>query len=404
MTKKIICMLLCFATIFSLTACGMFGGKEETPETPDTTEPIVDTQPDENNTQPTEESKPVVDVGDYREGSVEYVAIDFIKSLIAEDYETALRNFAVPAETPFFTVADVEWYLPRSNYADILDINYEEYAITAVAEKEEAEKATCEVTVQDKASDKSKTFNLTLTLDKYNKWGVKDNGFYLNEYYVVAPGGNAKLTVDGVNATDYQDSKFGTTQYQYVYKLTYVGKSEKTFAVSHANFDKDEEKVFPVANTLEEPMKLVVEYDKDAAADAMRAIWMECYQAAVDGKTYSDLVHLLSPSADPAMAQGIMNGLNDIIDGGNCHDFVITKIQYAAQKDGQHTKWLASDKLQISFNYSLSWVVDGFGGGQEDMNNWDVVILHYDGEKFTLDTLVNNHIFTERDAWNDESI
>jgi hypothetical protein len=87
-----------------------------------------------------------------------------------------------------------------------------------------------------------------------------NNDFYLDEYYVVAPGGKAKLTVNGVDASACQFDKFGTTQYQYVYKLTFVGKAEKTLAVSHENFNTDEEKVFPVANTAEEPLKLMVEY------------------------------------------------------------------------------------------------------------------------------------------------
>ena len=400
MTKKIICMLLCLATVFSLTACGLLGGKDNT----DTTEPAVATTPDGGENNPTEEGKPVEDNNnDYREGSVEDVAQTFVNSLIKADYETALKCFNVPSETPYFTVADIEWYLPRSSYADVADITYE-YDVTVNKIDSEAETATCEVIVRAKDSDKSKTFTLNMALDKTNKWGVKDNEFYLDEYYVVAPGGDAVLTVNGVDASENYDSKFGTSQNQHLYKLTFVGKSEKTLAVSHKNFETDEEKVYPVTNTAEEPLKLVVEYDDEAALTAMKEIWMEFYQAAVDGKAYSEMVHLLSPSANAEMAKGIMDGLTDIIDEGNCHDFAITKMTYAAQKDGQHTKWLASDKLQISFNYSLSWIVDGFGGGNEDMNYYDIVILHFDGEKFTLDTNVENHIFTQRDAWNDKSI
>ena len=115
MTKKIICLLLCFTCVLSLVACG---GKDE-PTTP--TEPSTNTQPSEPVTEPPVETETAPekddDVVEYREGSVEYVAQSFIKNLITGDFEAALRNFAVPTETPYFPAVDVEWYLPRSNYA-----------------------------------------------------------------------------------------------------------------------------------------------------------------------------------------------------------------------------------------------------------------------------------------------
>lgn len=397
--KKIICMVLCIVMVLSLSACGLLGGKSDTKD------------PTTNNTQtenPTENpTGSVENLGeDYRENSVEWVAQQFIASLIKADYKAALRHFAVPAETPYFTEADVEWYLPRSNYAEVMDVNYAEYTVTVDKGNSTADTANCTVIVADKASEKTKTFDLYLTLDKNNKWGVKDNNFYLDEYYVVAPGGEAKLTVNGVDATDDYDSKFGTSQYQYLYKLTFVGKSEKTLAVSHKNFATDEEKVYPTANTAEEPLKLVVEYDDEAALTAMKELWMEFYQAQVDGKSYSDMIHLLSPSADPALAQGVMSGISGMLDNGDRKDFAITKMWYAAQKEGQQTKWLASDKLQIAFNYDMTWMQAGLIGGfsPKDQTYWDVVVLHYDGEKFTLDRNTQNHIFTEANEYTDKTI
>lgn len=398
MIKKTICMLLCLCMVVCLTACM---GDDKTP---DETEPTNETQTTEN---PSDETKPTkpndgsYESDEYRKGSAEDVAQRFIKSLMAADYETALRCFDVPEKTPFFTKEDVEWYLPRSNYAELLDLKFEDYTITVDKRDAVAENAICDVTIKDGASDKSKMFRLPMHLDKNNKWGVKDNGFYLDEYYVVAPGGKTILLVDGADATDFEAGKFGEAQYQYLYKLQNVGKSEKTLSISSTNFASIDTTVYPTLNTKDEPLKLAAIYTDTKALDTLSNIWNEMYDGVLNNKSYSEMVHLLSPSAEPAIAQACVNGIKQMLSEGKCYDFAISKMWYCAPTEGFETKWLSSDKLQVCFNYSLIWTYDGdsiWEPEQESMTKYDTIILHYDGEKFTLDTIsTNNTFFTERD-------
>lgn len=401
MIKKTICILLCLCMVLGLSAC--MGNNEEPNETESTSDETQTTEKptDEGNTtDPDTPNKGDHENEEYRKGSAEDVAQRFIKSLIAADYETALRCFDVPEKTPFFTKEDVEWYLPRSNYAELLDLKFEDYTITVEKRDAVAEAAICDVTIKDGASDKSKMFRLPMHLDKNNKWGVKDNGFYLDEYYVVAPGGKTILLVDGEDATDFVDGKFGQSQYQCLYKLQNVGKSEKTLSISSTNFASMDTKVYPTLNTKEEPLKLVATYTDTKALDALSNIWNEMYDGALNNKTYSEMVHLLSPTAEPAIAQTCMSGIKQMQSEGKCYDFAITKIWYCVPTEGFETKWLSSDKLQVCFNYSLIWTYDEgviWDPAQESMTTYDIIILHYDGEKFTLDTIsTNNTFFTER--------
>lgn len=397
MIKKIICVLLCLCMVLGLSACM---GNDENPDTTDSTS---DTQPTENPSEGTQPTNP--DGGDYeseeyRKGSAEDVAQRFIKSLIALDYETALRCFDVPTETPFFTKEDVEWYLPRSNYAELLDLKFENYTVTVDKRDAVSETAICDVTIKDGASDKSKMFRLPMHLDKNNKWGVKDNGFYLDEYYVVAPGGKTILLVDGEDATDFVVGKFGQSQYQCLYKLQNVGKSEKTLSISSTNFASIDTKIYPTLNKKDEPLKLVASYVDSKALDTLSNTWNEMYDGVLNNKTYSEMVHLLSPTAEPAIAQTCMSGIKQMLGEGSCHDFAISKMWYCSPTDGYETMWLSSDKLQVCFNYSLIWTYEAgaiWGPEQESMTKYDIIILHYDGEKFTLDTIsTNNTFFTER--------
>lgn len=404
MIKKIVCLLLCLATVFSLAACGAKDDPKPTEPKDDVvqTDPTADNKPADKETAPSKDEN--VNVEEYREGSVEAMAQSFIKNLIEEDYEKALRCFAVPAETPYFTAADVEWYLPRSNYADVLDVNYENYTITVEKLNGDTESADCQVIVKDKDSDKSKEFVMHMTLDKTNKWGVQDNDFYLNEYWVVAPGGDAVLTIDGVDATADVDGKFGDAKYRALYKLTYIGKSEKKFAVSSDNFDTYEEAVYPVKNEKEEPAQIKVEYADEAALDALKTMWADIYQAVLDGKQYSDLIDKLSPNADPAVMEVIMNSVNLMRRDGINYDFKVSEMSFCSD-DAYMTQWLSDNKLHVCFNYTLNWVDDP---GYRDpkpytMTYYDWIILHFDGENFTIDALSkDNMFFSKADDWYNE--
>lgn len=399
MTKKIICLLLCFTCVLSLVACG---GKDE-PTTP--TEPSTNTQPSEPVTEPpveTETAPEKDDVVEYREGSVEYVAQSFIKNLITGDFEAALRNFAVPAETPYFTAVDVEWYLPRSNYADVLNITYDEYNIIVEKQNNDVEAADCRVVVKDKNSDNEVEFNLHLVLDKQNKWGVQDHDFYLEEFWVVAPGGKAVLTVDGVDATADIDSKYGDAKYRVLYKLNYIGKSEKKFAVSSDNFETYEESIYAAKNTKEEPAIILVKYEDEAALTYLKNTWAEIYQAVLDGKSYSEMVDKLSPSADPAVMDVIMKSVDIMRDDGDCTDFQVSDMSFCTD-DEWLTHWMADDKLMVSFNYTLNWVDNSFSSSAKTMNYYDWMILHFDGTNFTIDTLSQkNYFFSRVDEYNND--
>lgn len=44
----------------------------------------------------------------------------FISSLINGDYVTTGRMIGATADNPYFTVSDVEWYVPQSNYKNVV--------------------------------------------------------------------------------------------------------------------------------------------------------------------------------------------------------------------------------------------------------------------------------------------
>lgn len=398
--KKILCFILCIVTVLSLTACGILSDE------PDTTDPTTSTKPTENSgdiTKPSDSTNPTIPSNgdEYGEKTVEYAAQQFIKNLIEAKYDVALRYFNVPAETPYFTANDVEWYLPRSNYADVENIKYEKYTITVEANKKNSESATCVVTVKDANSEKNKIFNLNMVMDNTNKWGVQDNDFYLEEYYVVAPGGNAILTVNGIDASDDYEDKYGSYKYRALYKLNYVGKSEKLIAVSSDNFESYEEKIYPVQNTQDNPQNIFVEDENQVALDYLKSTWAEVYQAVLDKTPYSNMVHLLSPQADPALAQIMMTGVDIMRKGGTNHSFKIVEMSFCTNDDWK-SHWLADNKLCVCFNYTLNWVEDLSYASPKSrtMKYFDKIVLHYDGTNFTIDSLSSeNAFFTKYDSY-----
>lgn len=407
MIKKILCFGLCFVMILGLVACSNNG---DTPPAQDTGKDVlidnsnneqdteVNTEVNEN-TEATENKKEdnhnnINKENTYRENTPEYVAQKFFENLLTNDYETALTCFNGSAETPFFTGADIEWYLPRSDYADILSLNYENYVVSAYTQDSASGRAECIVHVEDENSESGWTFKLHLKLNNKNEWIIDDEDFYIKDYYLVVPGGSV-VTIDGVEVSNnYEHDKYGSTRLRQLYKIDCIGKSEKLFAVNaESTFGTIEENLYPVTNDIEEPYVINVYYIETEGYKALGDLWIAFYNGFKEGKTYSDMLHLLSPTADPKTAEVIMSSIEQLTENGDCYDFIISNVNEMADPEWK-SEYLTTNIITMAFNYTINWTENhAWGPEPQTMNNYDNLLIYYDGTNWTVHENSYNQFF-----------
>ena len=337
----------------------------------------------------------------YREGSAEAEAQKFIKSLLKADYKTALTCFDIPEETPYFTAKDVAWYLPRSMYADILDIGYTNYTVYVEREYANSELAKCKVTINDKDSESKKQFTINMHLSNSNKWGVESSGFYLEEYYLAVPGGNTivKLNENQVDNSTKHD-KFGPEGLKDLYKFEYVGKSEKTFVISAEGYNTVTEKVFPEENSVDKPYTISVYYTEDKAYETISKIWDGYYSAVLNDLSASELSHTISLTADQKTAEMLLTAMKAMINKETCSGYQLMNVKECNSKEFK-SEYLASDKVLLHFNYTLSWVdnSNAESPSNRSMNYHDSILLDVKDGKFTIhEALQQNNMFSYKNA------
>lgn len=385
--KKLLCILLCLTMVLSLAACSMGGGEDTDQGTKPTDETQAETVKAEDEI--------------YRDGSAEAGAQKFIKSLLKADYKTALTCFDIPAETPYFTAADVEWYLPRSGYAEILDISYTDYTVYVEKEYANSELAKCKVTINDKNSESKKQFTINMHLSTTNKWGVADSGFYFEEYYLAVPGGKTVVKLnDNIVPESLKCDTFGNEALKDLYKLEYVGKSEKTFTVSSETYDTVTEKIFPQENNAEAPYVIYVYYTEDNAYETVGKLWNGYYSAVMNDLAASELTHTISTTADQKTAEMLLNSMKAMINKAQCSGYQLLNVKACNSKEFK-SEYLSSDKVLLHFNYTLSWIDNSNpeAPSSKSMNYHDVILLNLKENKFTIqETLQKNNVFNYKNS------
>lgn len=278
MKKRILAIVLCFCLIFTLAGCNISSSKSGN-----------------------EETKSVDFVNSLKRTSASDVAEGFVESLINKNYGAAVILLGSDSENPFFTGTDIEWYLPRSNYANIekfQDIKY----TTDVTETESgtgSDTAIIEVSVSEKGKKDGEfeTFTVTLVRDDSNNWLVNAPEFYVENWYFVTPGGDTKVFIDDndikstENSNFVESSSYGTSGIRKSYCINKIGKSSKIITVTAENsFGSMEFKVNPIENDKSNPYICEIYYDNEEAYTAAQNLWNNIYTDISSGKQSTDLV------------------------------------------------------------------------------------------------------------------
>lgn len=283
----------------------------------------------------------------------EMVVEAFINALIKEDYVTARYCFYTTGDGTFFTAADIEYFVPRSDFVSVFDVG-NSYSLSTVFTytDDNKERGTCTTTVKEGESVFKYSVDVFLNVD--GNWLVNEPTFYITNFYLAAPSGKTVVTIDNVIVTQTVGT-YGGQGIKTLYCIDCIGRSEKDFAYTSNNFNYVES-VFVTENTENEPMNTLIPVADNAVYCAIQNLWNNIYKAYVDEKTEVAFAPFISSSADPSLAlvlyKAIDSGTTDPT--GSYVDFVCSNVRACNATDYQ-SYWLSDNRCYVNFNYDLYW-------------------------------------------------
>lgn len=374
MKKRILAIVLCFCLVFTLAGCNISSSKSGN-----------------------EETKSVDFVNSLKRTSASDVAEGFIESLINKNYGTAVILLGSDSGNPFFTGTDIEWYLPRSNYANIekfQDIKY----TTDVTETESgtsSNTAIIDVSVSEKGKKDGEfeTFTVNLVRDDSNNWLVNAPEFYVENWHFATPGGDTNVFIDDNDIlsqefSSFVESKtFGNSGLRKERTISIIGKSPKIITLkAEEGFGTAEFNVSPTENTADEPYDCCVKLTDETAYTSIENIWNNCYKDICDGKQASDLIKYISKSADTNVSTIMYNGIssNDNILSGKNSNFICSNVRACSSED-YSSQYLTDKIVCVWFNYNMRWHYRlSFYESDYTMNNYAKIYLSYEDSEYVV--------------------
>lgn len=380
MKKTALLVVFCLLASVCLTACG---GKE-----------VIESGAGKIETNTVENAKK----------SANDTAEIFVQSLLKSDFDSALTAMCMPAGS-FVTAADIEWYLPRSSFSDILDIDYETYTVSSDKKTGKTEIANINVIVtstektENGAEPETTSIGVPVQLNDQNEWFVNASDFYFTNFTFRTAGKGTTVKVNGTEVDEkYISNKTaGDLGLAYEYTLPYIGKQDAVISISSENFDY-EQKLTPVSNNADSDVESVFAEasDTDEILKFIKDSWNNGYKESLGGASASDFQKYISSDADTTVSQAMYDGYHALVKPNSGlssdadYDHLLTQ---CLPSDQSKANWVTGDTLYIPFKYELTWTYK-LANYHESMKRYSSAELKYENGEYKFYALTDPELFT----------
>ncbi len=333
--------------------------------------------------------------------SAEGVSETFIKAVLAKDYKTILSCLGIEKDKSFVSESDIEFYLPRSSFADILDISYDEYTVSAVKTQSGSGTAICTVTITDSSNNLDYIESIVHTaLNDENKWVVQADEFCNTNYTFRTVGGKTKVSVNGIELSDSlctNKSADDITGLEKEYTLPLVGKKGIEVTLTSENYTYSATLVTSSNNEVTDSDIVCVPVDDENVTDSIKDIWNGLYNSYASGDNSSEALNYIASDADTDICSKIWKGFDSLkkpagMSGSNS-DY---NMDICKQSSDNQTKWITDNKLLVYFDYELNWKYSlGNSYSRDDsMKRKSNIVLSYENNEYKIYKISDNKLLT----------
>ena len=334
-----------------------------------------------------------------------HIAETFIDSLMSKNYVATLHSIGLNG-SEFVTGEDIAWYLPRSDYKDILTLDFEKYEIQSEVVEQSTETAIVTVTVINKNDkDMFRQFDVVCALNENNNWFVKANDFYNTNYCFHASGGNTEVYINDIKVSDeyITSDNAGKHSVYKEYVIPYITRKDVVIKVVGDDFEW-EQTITPTSNNKDNAFKAIARVsDNSREVEAVKSLFNRAVEIYESGAEISAYQEILSSDADLQLCEIIHNGIDSMSEKSGSdnkpkkENIRMTQCLNSTEKE---TYYLTDDLILVNFRYELSY--SRSSGRVQTMHRNGSIILKYEDSNFKIFKLTDEKLFTWLNHYTDE--
>jgi len=361
---------------------------------------------EESNPQNEESSPQNNSGGDTNKQKLSYTAAEEVVRLILDENWDALVNFTGEADLTFFTGKDMEWYMPRSSYKDILAVeSYKGISSEVLSETESTADVNVSIAID---SDSEKTFRIPMRIDKDNKWYFDASEFYVHDWTIVSTGGNVELSINGINVDEkYQDGRIGKDNLLYKWIIPAIGRGDAIIELKAETFGVYTVEIEPAYNADKEEnyVDALVVGDietENATFVAVKSLWNDSYKDFTAGKPAADCRSLYIAGDAEANMIDTLWGYYEQIENGTVYknkDFQVTDVGPSLKEKLSNVIYITDTVIETNFGYKVEWV---WGSHSESMTRISSVYLKMENGQYRFWKLSDEKLFNYNNGYTDE--
>ena len=327
-------------------------------------------------------------------------AEEIAKTIMEERWDDLL-GFLGLEDVTFLSGSDLEWYVPRSSFKDLLTIgSYQSIESEIVNDAGTIADVSVSVSVDE---DNVEVFRIPVRIDGNNIWNLDASEFYVSDWTIKATGGNVELFVNGQIVDEkYKDGKLGVLNQYDKWVIPAIGKRTAKVELKAKSFGIYMVECEPEYNAKEEEsyVSAVVIGDLDTeneVYEAIKNLWNESYADFALGKPAADCRALYTASeGDQDIIDNLWSYYTSIEKGivYKYNDFRITDIGPSMEDGAINVFYITDTVICCNFGYRLEWVCDRSSGGAEAMTRVSSVYLQKDNGQYRFWKLTDEKLFT----------
>ena len=392
--KKILSALLVSLMLLSLVACSS--------TTPDNTRSTMSKQNElvdqnenmESNDDIVTDTFVILNVNDKKTGTINVdrknaseVASAFVQGLATRKYNF-VKSLLNIDDSPFVDADDIMMVCEKDKWSAINSMTGKEMSIRIRKEttKENDDKAIVYVEMLNTDSNIERSFNVNLVKDESGKWFVEDDVFYIKDFYISTPG-NTKLSIDNTIVEErYYDGECGYENLKSMYKIPYIGKTEKKIAITCEQYEY-EDIVKPLQNEEKEPLIIIKNLDGIELTEALEAtkkLWNDLYNKYCNKESVDKLSDYFSNNVDKKTYEEIYQSFENIRTGSGGYKDINHNITTIEKRNNEECFYITDNIIVINIQYQVEWTWNFQMGSLETGRKISHILLEKHGDEYRI--------------------
>lgn len=328
----------------------------------------------------------------YEAKNAEDEARNFVNALMKSNNKKAFKCVDV-VDSDFVTKEDIEKYLPKTEYQDIIGAKGK---ITNIYSGSGLTSKNVYVTISSGIGKNKNTKSVTVkcVLNDDNRWKVDLTEAYVKDWKISVPG-SSKVTVDGKDLDEKYKVESDNLYDNYV--IPAITKSEKEIKISTDSFGETITKVTPTSSSYVK--KIDMEPNDETVKSAYEFVkntWNAMYKEYVAGSDVSSITKYFDSSvSQETIEQCYKNGFETLTRGTSNYKYVNYVMTDVVDRKNYQNYVSTNEIVTLNFGYTLNWNWE-FPSANElrTMNRYSSIRLKKDGDTWKIYDVTDTRLFS----------